>query len=73
MLTIWGRCLIFRDWLGRDIGDSDTWYPDRVTWEWGGGKALCVCTAACGGVFLHRNKLESNVHLHRQVDDGALV
>ena len=29
--------------------------------------------SSVGGVFLHRNKLESNVHLHRQVDDGALV
>ena len=52
MFTIWGRYSIFRDWLGREIRDGDTWCPDRVTWEWGGGKALGVCTAAwVGGYF----------------------
>jgi len=74
MFTIWGRYSIFRDWLGGEIRDRDTWCPDRVTWEWGGGKALGTgYVQQRGRVFLHRNKLESNVRRHKQVDDGALV
>ena len=30
MFTIWGCHSIFRDWLGREIGDGDTWRLDKV-------------------------------------------
>ena len=61
---LWGLA-----WIGLA---SATWRPDRLTWEWGGGKALVVCTVAWEGVSA-LEKLALNVCRYKQVDDGTLV